>query len=149
MQSFMKYFIFFILIITAFNHCNVSSYNKKLDKQEIVDDTLSTAVFFTYSDKITVAKPIGKFIINELKFYNTGKKILKIEKVNGSCFCASSTILNSKVQPGDSGKIMLYVNLDGFKDDSHIVEYYIFSNSINSPYTIKLDVVDSVKNSGR
>ena len=129
----------------SFNYCNIISQSKYSDNAISKDDTTGLPFFSTDKDLITVPKPEGKFITNEIKFYNIGKGTLIIDKVNASCFCASATILNSRVKQGDTGKIMLYINTDGFKNNAHIVEYYIISNAKNSPSTLRIDVEDMLK----
>jgi hypothetical protein len=141
MNKIMKYIINFLIIIFCFNYCNLTSQNKvDSTKNDNIIDTTKNAIFGIDTAYYKLPKPDGNFITKKISFYNKGNAKLIIDRVQGSCFCASSTILNSKVNPEDTGKIMLYINLSTFSEQQHIVQFQVISNAENSPYTISVDV---------
>ena len=108
------------------------------DKVKI--DSLNLPFIVVEPPEFEVPKPDGRFITRELKVFNKGAGTLIITKVTAGCYCGMSTVLNSGIAPADTGKIMLYVNLDG-THGNNIMTYTIYSNAKNSPTIVTLTIL--------
>lgn len=90
-----------------------------------------------------------RFFVKALFVKNSGDTTLRIKGISASCLCASGTIQQSRVQPGDSAKIMLYVNLSTISAESNIIEFIIDSDAKNSPTSVRIEflvpVIDSLE----
>lgn len=80
-----------------------------------------------------------KFYQTQISLKNTGDSTLIIDKIIGSCQCASTTILKSRIPAADSGKVLININMSGVSADNNIVEYYILSNAKNSPVSFRVE----------
>ncbi|OGU41908.1 MAG: hypothetical protein A2X61_04590 [Ignavibacteria bacterium GWB2_35_12] len=137
-------FIFFLIICS----CSSVSRNKETAaKTTIPIDTANAPVIELLPPLFEIPKPDGKFVTETLTIKNTGKSLLLIERVDASCYCGSSTVLNSRIEPGMEGKILLNVNLSGLFDDNNIVQFTIHSNAKNSPTGLNMTILPAVKDS--
>ena len=100
--------------------------------------------------EITFDTTEGKFYQAEVKILNRGVGTLVISRVESSCKCGSSTIMNSTVEPMTIGIIRLAVNYEGLFGDQNVVEFIVHSNASNSPTSVKVRInkskLDSLKN---
>ncbi len=137
-------FVMFILLIS----CSAVCRNKDtVSKTTAPVDTTLAPVIELLPPLFDVPKPEGRFVTETLIFKNTGKSLLVINKVEASCYCGSSTVLNSRLEPGKEGKILLNVNLSGLFDDNNIVRFTIHSNAKNSPTGLNMTILTAVKDS--
>jgi hypothetical protein len=138
--------LFFICL--NFTFCTSAGKTQATDEKKNGSlDSSKAAVIKLFPPSYEVPKPDGNFITEVLKIKNTGNDTLIINKVEGSCYCASSTVLNSRLAPQEEGKIMLYINLKGLYDDKNIVQYTIYSNAKNSPTGLDLTILPAIKDS--
>ncbi len=79
-----------------------------------------------------------KFVVREVKILNTGGSPLIIQRIQGSCGCATSTIMDNVVYPLSVGKIIFNVNLAGLSSDKAYVEYLIYTNDTRSPIGFRI-----------
>lgn len=121
--------------------------NVREEHKQIAQDTLKPTTIELIPHIFEVPKPDGRFVSRELIVKNTGKNLLVISKVAASCYCGSSTVLNSRIEPRQEGKIMLNVNLDGLYGDNNIVQFSIHSNATGSPTGINMTILKSQKDS--
>jgi len=137
-------FVFFLLIIS----CSSVSRNKDtVSKTTAPVDTTLAPVIELIPPSFEIPRPEGRFVTQTLKIRNTGKSKLMIDKVEASCYCGSSTVLNSWLEPQEEGKILLNVNLDGLYGDNNIIQFTIHSNAKNSPIGLNMTILPALKDS--
>lgn len=140
----MKKSIFIALAILAgFLFISSRSTPQIIDEKPVTwFDSLNPPRIEVSPTSFDVPKPkTGKFVIRELMVYNKGGSPLEIIRAKGSCYCASATVLKSPIDTASSGKIMLYVNLDGLYEANNIIEYTIESNAVNSPTSVRITIL--------
>ncbi len=140
--------ITFLLIYSGFTFCTSAGKTQTgKDNKPGRADTSKAAIIELSPASFEIPKPDGQFITEVLRIKNTGNDTLLINRVEGSCYCASSTVLNSKLEPGGEGKIMLYVNMKGMYDDKDIVQFIIYSNAKNPLVSVNLTILPAIKDS--
>lgn len=138
-------YIFYVITALSLIYCRNTPVSKQDEKIKKNEDTIQVAFFVPEADLIEIEKSNDNFITRIFKFYNRGSQVLNIYKVEASCGCSNATVLASQIPPSDSGSLYLSINLKGLYDERNIVEYRIFSNSINSPAIIRIKVIDPRK----
>ena len=138
LESFKIFISFFFIFLMS----------EKAFPQEIQSDTLIPAIMDIRVSSSKFKKSEGRFITREVKVLNRGGSPMNVYKIEASCFCGTGKIIKPTVYPMEIGKLILNLNIDGFYEGSKAIEYYVYSNASNSPYTIKLyleDEQDSLK----
>ncbi len=79
-----------------------------------------------------------KFVVSEVKILNWGGSPLIVERVQGSCGCATAAVVDPVVYPMAIGKMTLNLNVKGLSAGENTVEYLVYSNASNNPYSIKV-----------
>ena len=139
----MKFILFlFIFFITSKSNSQVFEETNKLEI-----DTLNPPVIELQPPLIKANKD-GKYITREVIVLNKGGSQLKINKIEASCYCGTSKILNGIVEPMSLGKISFTANMDGILNKGkNKLEFYIESNAKNSPLTFIMEIfaADSIE----
>jgi hypothetical protein len=86
-----------------------------------------------------------KFVTKILNVKNPGTDTLLIDRVTSNCYCGMATILNGKIAPGDSGRIMLYGNLEGLYGTRNVLWYDIHTNVSGSPQYVTITILPEKK----
>ena len=134
--------------LSLFMILTINMKSQYLEEKTITKADSSAPALIDIKPTYIKIKQEGKFVTKELNVLNRGGSLLKIEKIEGSCFCATGNIMNGNVYPMSMGKISLSVNIDGLQGaGSRIIMFSIYSNASNSPYTIKMEILppDSLK----
>jgi len=82
----------------------------------------------------------NRFIEKEITILNNGGSELIIQNVRASCSCSSGKVIQGKVMPMSTGKVILSVNKDGLDNGVGSIEFLIDSNSIDSPHSVRIIV---------
>lgn len=133
--------IFSVAIFAAISCLGTNAQSGK-NVDNLSKDSIPPPVIDIIPSDIKIPWPKDKFITEEVKILNRGGLPLIIEKVSGSCFCSSAKVMNNEVYPLEIGKLLLMINTDGLSDTNNIVEFYIESNAENSPFVIRVEVVN-------
>ncbi|MBI5326431.1 MAG: DUF1573 domain-containing protein [Ignavibacteriae bacterium] len=142
-----KNIIIFLLLVSSLS-CSTTGQNEvRKNTKTGITDTLKPTTIELIPPFFEVPKPSGRFVTETLKIKNTGENLLVINKVEASCYCGSFTVLNSRIEPGVEGKILLNVNMDGLYGDNNIVQFTIHSNAKSSPSAINITILKSQKDS--
>ena len=132
--------IFLSLLIASFSVCC------SVFSQEKIEGNISNnAEIELLPNEVIARQPYEKYFITEVEVFNNGSIPLEINNIVGSCYCANGKVLNPKINPLDTGKIYLSVNIKGM-DGGDMVEFMIYSNALNSPKSLKIrfpDLLDS------
>ena len=140
----MKQYLILIIFIIACFLSQTEAQNPKLAlNNEAKSDSLPPPVMEAKPSYISVQKPEGNFVSQEIKILNRGGSPLVIKKINPSCSCGSSKVLISTIYPMSIGKIILSVNMKGLHDKANTVEFMVESNAKNSPYKVQIAIIDS------
>ena len=90
----------------------------------VIEDTLKSqkpVLHVEPEEIIAYYDDTTKFVMDEVTIFNKGGGKLYINYIDGSCSCATATILKNNLKAGESGKIRLAVNLKGLYDDNNVV----------------------------
>jgi hypothetical protein len=80
----------------------------------------------------------GENINHVFKFQNTGKKVLKISKVNTSCGCTAALASSDEIKPNDSGEINVSFNSTGRMGVQSKTIYVASNDPANSNVTLTI-----------
>lgn len=80
--------------------------------------------------------PENSYPKTTFKFYNKGNKPLQLTGVKASCGCTSPLWTDKEVQPGDSGKIDVTFNTNGYSNKEFAKSVIVTTNIMNGnqPY---------------
>jgi hypothetical protein len=128
-----------LITLFVFNFCKSTPQTN--NSNQVKEIKKSGAVVELLPPEFRLPFPEGRFIQKELFVHNKGTDTLIIKAVKGSCYCASSTVLNSIIAPDSTGKILINVNVKGLFEENNVVGYTIESNAQNSPTELLLTVL--------
>lgn len=69
-------------------------------------------------------------------FYNTGNENLRLTDVKAGCGCTSPAWPRGDIAPGDSGKIDVVFNTNGYANRDFAKSVSVVSNAVNEPHVI-------------
>ncbi len=133
----MRFFFTLILIITSVMPSVLFSqiFHEQEKKQEPGD--IPPVIAVSPAEIKVMYNDSTEFVTKEVNIYNKGGGALHINNVEGSCGCSMSTVLTNDIYPLSKGNILLNINLEGL-ENGRIVEYLIYSNARNSPFSIRV-----------
>lgn len=138
----MKYLIIYITFILGLYSAHAQIFNEQEPALEI--DSVNAPIIQIKPDSFDVTiEDTARFVVTEVKILNKGGSPLIIEKVQGSCGCATANINDAVVYPMAIGKMILNINLKGLGPGENIVEYKVYSNAGNNPVTIRINCLKS------
>ncbi len=91
--------------------------------------------------------PYSKFFTTEIRVVNKGDYPLDINRITPSCYCADAKLLQAIINPHDTGRAFLSVNMKGM-GGGDMVEFMFYSNAKDSPHSLKIrfpDISDSLR----
>jgi|GEM_PF-2251813 len=91
-------------------------------------------------DDLTLESNGNQFVGKEIRFFNRGSQVLKIDSLVGSCSCLTSKITLGNVQAMGYGKLVVSVNIKELAAVPSKLELKVYSNAVNSPITLPIIV---------
>lgn len=133
----MKIYLFYIILLLSSGTAQAQLFNDKEPERDT--DSAIAPVIAIKPDSFDVAlDDTTKFVVSEVKILNKGGSPLIIERVQGSCGCATASVIDPVVYPMAIGKMVLNLNVKGLSEGENVVEYLVYSNASNNPVSIRV-----------
>ncbi len=129
----------FVIIFIVSSCSSTKKLNEEQMRNSIVSAKKTPVIAF---DKINIKDKMinSKFYQKDINFYNKGAGILEIDSASASCNCSSVKVIRANVQAMSFGTIQLNVNAEGFYEQINTIKFKIYSNAINSPIELFLEL---------
>lgn len=116
----------------------VNSDTAKQAAKPVYDKT--KPIYKAEIEELTLESKGERFVGKEIRFFNRGSQVLKIDSLVSSCNCLTSKVTLGNVQAMGYGILVVNVNVNELASVPSKLELKVYTNAVNSPVTLPIIV---------